>query len=166
MWVRPAAPGDAGAIRDVAARAWWATYAGRMTDETIERFLAAAYSEERIAVRIQRHEVLVAGLTSGRAASPEVAAFAEVAVHDDHLQLVAIYAQPEARGRGLGTALVDAIVAAHPHDDLAADVLVDNTFAEPFYLARGFVPGEALTDEIAGELIRERRWWRRAPVPG
>jgi GNAT superfamily N-acetyltransferase len=159
VWVRPAAPSDVPAIRRVAVAAWRATYAGRMADDTIERFLAAAYSEERIAVRIDRHEVLVAGTALG---DPDALAFAEVAAHDDHLQLVAIYTLPESRGRGLGTALVEAVVEAHPHVDLAADVLVENALAEPFYAARGFVPGEELTDEIAGEPIRERRWWRRA----
>jgi len=144
-------------------RAWWATYAGRMADETIERFLTAAYSEARIGVRLERHDVLVAG-PSGDPAPIE--AFAEVAVRDDHLQLVAIYVLPSSRGRGLGTALLEAITAAHPHEDLAADVLLDNELAEPFYAARGFVPGEELTDEIAGELIRERRWWRRARTNG
>lgn len=163
VWVRPAEAADAPAIRDVAVRAWWATYAGRMADETIERFLAAAYSEERIAVRIERHEVLVAGVSQDGKPWPTVAAFAEVATHEDHLQLVSIYAMPETRGRGLGTALIEAIVAAHPAEDLAADVLIDNALAEPFYAARGFEPGEELTDEIAGELVRERRWWRRAP---
>ncbi len=158
--VRAAEPADAPAIREVAVRAWWATYAGRMADETIERFLAAAYSEERIGVRIERHEVLVARAAASGAPSG-VEAFAETASHDDHLQLVAIYTLPEARGRGLGRALVAAIVAAHPAEDIAADVLVDNELAEPFYAATGFLPGELLTDEIAGELVRERRWWRR-----
>jgi GNAT superfamily N-acetyltransferase len=129
-----------------------------MADETIERFLGAAYSEERIALRIERHEVLVAGVASDPSA---IDAFAEVATHDDHLQLVAIYAQPGMRGRGLGTALVMAITSAHPGEDIAADVLLGNEMAEPFYAARGFAPGELLTDEIAGEPVRERRWWRR-----
>jgi GNAT superfamily N-acetyltransferase len=159
VWVRAAEPSDAPAIRDVAVNAWWATYSGRMADETIERFLGAAYSEERIAVRIERHEVLVAGVAGGRSA---IDAFAEVATHDDHLQLVAIYAQPGMRGRGLGTALIAAITAAHPDEDVAADVLLGNELAEPFYAARGFEPGDLLTDEIAGEPVEERRWWRRA----
>ncbi|HEY4754006.1 MAG TPA: GNAT family N-acetyltransferase, partial [Candidatus Limnocylindrales bacterium] len=93
-------------------------------------------------------------------------AFAEVATHDDHLQLVAIYAQPGVRGRGLGTALVTAITTAHPDEDIAADVLLGNELAEPFYAARGFEPGELLTDEIAGEPVRERRWWRRPGLDG
>lgn len=159
-WVRDAEPADAAAIRDVARRAWWTTYTGRLADATIERFLAAAYAEERIGVRIERHEVLVAGLAqAGQTA--DVAAFAEVAAHDDHLQLTAIYADPSVLGLGLGTALLRAVLAAHPADDLAADVLLGNELAEPFYLARGFDPGELLTDEIAGEPVRLRRWWLR-----
>ena len=162
-WVRAAVPADAAAIREVAARAWRATYAGRLGDETIERYLAAAYAEERIGVRIERHDVLVAGPTG----LPEtVEAFAEVAAHPDHVQLVAVYTLPSVRGRGLGTALVRAVRSAYPDRDLAADVLLGNGLAEPFYAARGFVPGDELTDEIAGELVRERRWWHRAGAPG
>lgn len=161
-WARAADSGDVSAIREVAVQAWRATYAGRLSDEAIGRFLAAAYTEERIAVRIERHEVLVAGPADDLAA---VHAFAEVIVRDDHLQLVAIYARPGARGRGLGSALLSEIVEAHPGDDLAADVLIGNELAEPFYAARGFVAGELLTDEIAGQPVELRRWWRRPLAP-
>ena len=154
--VRAAEPADATAIRDLAFGAWWATYRGRLTDETIERFLAQAYTEERIALRIGRHEVLVAGDAGA------VDAFAEVVDRDDHIQLVAIYARPSLRGRGLGSALVASVTSAHPVEDIAADVLVGNELAEPFYIARGFIPGETLVDEIAGEPVSERRWWLRA----
>jgi len=162
VWVRAAGRADAAAVRGVAVDAWRATYGGRLADETIERFLGAAYSEERIVVRIDRHEVLLAGPADD---SDAVDAFAEVAVHGDHLQLVAIYARPSSRGRGLGSALLAAILASHPSEDLAADVLLGNELAEPFYAARGFEPGELLTDEIAGEPVQERRWWRRAAAP-
>jgi GNAT superfamily N-acetyltransferase len=153
--VRAAAPTDAPAIRTVAVAAWWAAYRGRLADDTIARFLAQAYSAERIAVRIDRHEVLVAGI------SGTVDAFAELAERDDHIQLVAIYTLPSSRGRGLGSALLAGVVAAHPGDDVAADVLLDNELAEPFYAARGFMPGEPFIDEIAGDPVRERRWWLR-----
>ena len=154
---RPATPADAAAIRAVAIAAWRATYAGLISDGTIERFIARAYAEERVALRIERHRVFVAG-----AGDRVVEAFAECTNRDDHVQLVSIYALPAARGRGLGTALLAMVLQAHPGQDLAADVLVGNDLAEPFYAARGFVPGELLVEELAGEPIRERRWWLRA----
>jgi GNAT superfamily N-acetyltransferase len=159
LTVRPAAPGDVLAICAIATAAWRATYAGLIGAEAIEWFLATAYAPERVGVRVGRHEVLVAAVGEGR----EPAAFAETVDHGDHLQLAAIYVLPELRGRGLGSALLDAIVERHPATPVAADVLVGNTFAEPFYEARGFEPGELLVEEIAGEPIRERRWWLRPP---
>jgi GNAT superfamily N-acetyltransferase len=154
---RPATPADAASIRAVAISAWRATYAGLISEGTIERFLARAYAEERVALRIERNDMFVAGTSEG-----VIEAFAECANRDDHVQLVSFYALPAARGRGLGTALLAMVLEAHPGQDVAADVLVGNDLAEPFYAARGFVPGELLVEELAGEPIRERRWWLRA----
>jgi GNAT superfamily N-acetyltransferase len=157
--VRPAAPGDVEPIRAIAMAAWRATYVGLISDETVERFLATAYAPERVAVRLERHEVLVAAF--GAVAAPS--AFAETVDHGDHVQLVAIYALPDVRRRGLGSALLDAILERNPGVAVAADVLVGNGLGEPFYVARGFEPGDLLVEEIAGEPIQERRWWLRAP---
>jgi GNAT superfamily N-acetyltransferase len=170
--VREATPADAPAIRAVAIAAWRATYRGLVPKRAIERFVARAYSPERVALRIERHDVLVAGrepaARRGRAEgepaapAPAVEAFAECAPHDDHLQLVAIYALPRARGRGLGSALLAVVIERHPGLDVAADVLVGNGRGEPFYAARGFEPGETLEEELGGVLVAERRWWLRA----
>jgi ribosomal protein S18 acetylase RimI-like enzyme len=159
MTVRPATADDVTAIRTIAGASWRETYAGLIDADAIERFLAAAYAPERLRVRIERHEVLVAGCAGDVAPS----AFAETVDHGDHLQLAAIYVLPELRGRGLGSALLDAILERRPATPIAADVLVGNTLAEPFYEARGFEPGELMVEEIAGEPIRERRWWLRPP---
>jgi GNAT superfamily N-acetyltransferase len=154
--VRPAAPADADVVRAIAMAAWRATYAGLLSSETIERFIAMAYPPERVALRIERHLVLVAGAPDG-----PIGAFVEVAERPDHVQLVAFYAHPEARGRGLGSALLERVRELHPDADLAADVLIGNELGEPFYAARGFEPGELLVEEVAGDEIRERRWWLR-----
>ncbi len=155
--VRAATSEDAVAIQDVAAAAWRATYAHLISEEAIERFVASAYTAERITLRIERHAVLVAGVAAG-----PVEAFAETVTEPDHVQLVAIYARPDRKRSGLGSALLDAMRVLHPGEDIAADVLVGNAQAEPFYLALGFRPGELLTEEIAGVEVLERRWWLRA----
>ena len=168
--VRDAIAADAPAIRSVALTAWRHTYRNRLPPDAIERFLARGYSAERVALRIRRHRVLVAGRArggdggrGGNGGGPDVPveAFAEFAVHHDHVQLVALYVQAGLRGQGLGSALLDAVETALPGRDVAADVMVGNDLAEPFYAARGFVPGEDHIDEIAGAPVRLRRWWLR-----
>jgi len=156
--VRRAVPDDAPAIRAIALAAWRATYADLVGSDAVERFLAQAYTPERVLLRIERHTTWVA---SGSAdAAP--AAFLEAMLEDGHVHVVAFYARPDARGRGLGSALLDAVVAHYPGLDVSADVLIGNTLGEPFYLARGFEPGELLVEELAGRAIEERRWWLRA----
>jgi GNAT superfamily N-acetyltransferase len=153
--VRRATPSHAPAIRVIADAAWRTTYRDLLRPETVDWFLDRAYSEERVALRIERHETWVAELDGA------VAAFAESAIEPDRVNLVAIYADPDRRGLGLGSALLDAIMSAHPGLPIAADVLVGNTAAEPFYAARGFTPGEDVDEELGGEHVHERRWWLR-----
>jgi GNAT superfamily N-acetyltransferase len=154
--VRRATPSHAPAIRAIAHAAWRATYKSLLRPATIDWFLERAYSEDRVGLRIERHETWVAELDG------VVAAFAESEILPDRVTLVAIYADPDRRGRGLGTALLDAITGAHPGLPVAADVLVGNADGETFYAARGFQPEEDVDEELGGEHVRERRWWLRA----
>jgi GNAT superfamily N-acetyltransferase len=158
--VRRATASHAPAIRRIAHDAWRDTYAELLRAETIEWFLERAYSEERVSLRVERHETWVAELDG------EVAAFAETAIEPDRVTLVAIYADPAVRRVGLGSALLDAIVTAHPGLPVAADVLAGNRKGEPFYEARGFEPREAVDEQLGEELVAERRWWRPAGATG
>ena len=157
--VRRATGSDAPAVRRIAHDGWWATYRGLLRDDTIEGFLDRAYSEDRVALRIERHEMWVAEVDGA------VALFAETSIEADRVTLVAIYADPARRGVGLGTAVLDAIVATHPEQPIAADVLVGNERGETFYAARGFVPREAIDEQLGAERVAERRWWLGEP-PG
>ena len=154
--VRRATPSHAPAIRAIADAAWRDTYRDLLRPETIDWFLDRAYSEDRVALRIERHETWVAELDD------VVAAFAESAIEPDRVTLVAIYADPGLRGLGLGSALLHAITGAHPGLPVAADVLLGNSLGEAFYIARGFTPEEDVDEELGGEHVRERRWWLRS----
>jgi GNAT superfamily N-acetyltransferase len=158
--VRRARAGDADAIRDVAHDAWRATYHDLIGKEPVERFLAQAYTPERVSLRIERHETFVASLADGDASG--VDAFVEAMRQGDHAHIVAFYTRPGARGQGIGSALLDRVITAFPGLDISADVLVGNDLGEPFYVARGFEAGDLLEEELGGETIRERRWWLRA----
>jgi GNAT superfamily N-acetyltransferase len=162
--VRRATLDDAPAIGDVARAAWRATYAGLIGTDAVERFIAQAYGPDRVALRIERHDTFVVGSRDGDASG--VDAFVESLVEGDHVHIAAFYTRPELRGLGLGSALLDRVVASHPGRDISADVLVGNALGEPFYVARGFEPGELLDEEIGGLTIRERRWWLRAEPGG
>lgn len=151
--VRRATPSHAPAIRTIAHDAWRATYRDMLREETIEWFLERAYSEERVELRIERHETWVAELDG------VVGAFAETAIEPDRVTLVAIYANPAWRGLGLGTALLDVITDAHADLPIAADVLTGNRLGEAFYEARGFEPRETVEEQLGAELVSERRWW-------
>ena len=153
--MRRATPSHAPAIRSIADAAWRDTYRDLLRPETIDWFLDRAYAEDRVALRIERHETWVAELDDA------VGAFAESSIEPDRVTLVAIYADPGQRGLGLGSALLDAIMSAHPGLPVAADVLVGNVPGEVFYTARGFAPEEDVEEELGGEHVRERRWWLR-----
>ena len=155
--VRSAESRDVEAVRAVAAAAWRDTYAGLLRPETIEAFIANAYSAESVRRRISHRVFLVAESEAG------IGAFADSVEEPDRITLAAIYAHPAVRGQGAGTALLDGIrerLAALP---IAADVLVGNRKGERFYERRGFTPREIVEEQLFGESVLERRWWQEPP---
>ena len=157
--VRAATAEDADAVAAVAAAGWRDTYLGLLQPETIEAFLDRAYSRDRLHTRITSHHFYVAEGPQG------IVAFADAAEEPDRLTLAAIYAFPQLRGQGAGTALLDALTTRFPDLPVAADVLVGNRKGEVFYERRGFEPRETIEGSLFGEDVVERRWWR-APARG
>ncbi|HKF85910.1 MAG TPA: GNAT family N-acetyltransferase [Candidatus Limnocylindrales bacterium] len=158
--VRRARPDDGPAIREIGHAAWRQTYVALIGEAAVEAFLAKAYTPERVALRIERHDTFVAGFDGGDQSG--VDAFVQALHEDDHAHIAAFYTRPDARGQGLGTALLARVVATYPLLDISADVLVGNALGEPFYVARGFEPAQLLDEDLGGVTIRERRWWLRA----
>ena len=160
MRVRPAVIEDAADIRSVAVEAWHDTYAGELRDETIEAFLDRSYSLERLHRRIGSDLFVVAVDDDDGA----IVAFANGRPEADRYDLLAIYARPSWRGRGAGSALLEAVRERAGAQPIAADVLLGNRKGETFYEARGFVPGETLEVQLFDEIAVLRRWWL-APTP-
>lgn len=154
--VRNAGARHVAAIRALAIAAWRDTYRGLLRPETIEAFLDAAYSEQRLGERIREDLFLVA------VRGDRILAYADAIEQPDRVDLAAIYALPEFRGRGAGSALLDEILARLPGRPILADVLDGNRKGETFYEARGFEPVERLEGWLFGEPVVERRW-RREP---
>ncbi|MDQ3552846.1 MAG: GNAT family N-acetyltransferase [Chloroflexota bacterium] len=141
----------------MASAAWSDTYAGLLRAETIVAFLRSAYSPERLVTRITSNHLYVA-LDDG-----PVVAFADARVLPERIALEAIYALPQLRTHGAGTALLEALFAALPPLPMTADVVAGNRKGEIFYERRGFVPRETLPADLFGEAVVERRWWRDRP---
>ena len=157
--VRDAIAADAAEVRAVASRAWRDTYRDLLRPATVEAFVETAYSVEMVERRIDRSTFLVVE-DGGR-----IIAFANALVGPDRLNLAAIYSLPERQGEGAGTLLLTVLRTRFPTLPIAADVLSGNRTGEAFYERRGFVPREALEDELFGEPVVERRWWLGAPPP-
>ena len=152
--LRRATANDVDAIRAVAASAWHDTYAGLLRRETIEAFITSAYSSERVGIRVREHHFFVVDGDEG------IVAFADAVAQVDHVELQAIYALPELRGHGAGTALLTTIAGLHPEQPISADVVAGNRKGEAFYERKGFVASERLDAVLFGEPVVERRWWR------
>ena len=135
-----------------------------------------AYALDHVERRINQHDVLVVAgermtagaepaVSGGHAEPPaiggdaQVVAFADAVAGPDRLDLVAIYALPEVRGRGAGSLLLDALQSRYPSLPIAADVLSGNRKGEVFYERRGFTPREVVEADLLGEQVVERRWW-------
>jgi GNAT superfamily N-acetyltransferase len=152
--VRRADAADADPIWGVASAAWRDTYDGLLRPATIETFIARAYSPERLRTRIAADQFYVA------VGEPGIVAFADAVVLPERIDLAAIYALPEMRGRGAGSALLRTLLRVLPDLPMTADVLAGNRKGELFYEHRGFVASETLPAELFGEPVVERRWWR------
>jgi GNAT superfamily N-acetyltransferase len=153
--VRRANADDAAAVRAIAAAGWRDAYRSLLLPETIEAFLAGPYALDSVRHRFAADDFFVADGPDG------IAAFADALPEDERIFLAALYARPELRRQGAGTALLDAVAALRPLP-IDAYVLVGNRPGEGFYERRGFVPEETIAGDLFGEKVTERRWRRAA----
>ncbi|WP_062298347.1 ribosomal protein S18-alanine N-acetyltransferase [Demequina maris] len=108
-----------------------------MADQEVRMFGASAWSRELIT-----HDYLY-GLTRyrGIALDGELVGYAVYGYDGDAFHLLNLAVAPEARGRGLGRALMDDFMAEARHEgapDAWLEVAVDNEVALALYRAYGF----------------------------
>jgi ribosomal protein S18 acetylase RimI-like enzyme len=136
FFVRSASPRDIGAIRDVLAETWRATYAPFYGAAKVEDIIADWHSEAAIKASLARPdgEFLVAddGTMIGGVA------FASHAAESGIVSLHQLYVRPECQGMGIGRDLFAEIETCFPGArKLSLEVDPENEPAIAFYQAHG-----------------------------
>lgn len=168
--VRPATPRDIPAIARIHVDAWRAAYRGVVPDAYLDA-LSVAGRAQRLAGSGLAYP-RGAGFTLVAERAGQVVGFASGGPSRDVTipfegELYAIYLRPGNERRGVGRALMRAVVdglAAQGHRSMYAFVLVGNARARAFYAALG---GESIvrkTIEVGGAQLMEVAYgWRRLP---
>ncbi len=154
MEVRIADRGDLLGVARVVHEAHWETYTGLLKPQTIAEVIATLYRPSVLKRHLMAGELYVA-LDDGHV----VVAFGIVEFHADHTHLTAIAVDPRARQRGVAREMIAHIRAAAPELPLSLTVLLGSLDGEAFVERLGFVPGETIEQDLAGEEVVQRRWW-------
>jgi len=171
--LRPARPGDAGAIAAVHVAAWQVAYHGLLPGG----YLATLSVEERAAEWAPRLRDPAAGHVLVAEVDGRVVGFAHVGAASGDAdtppytgELFTLYLHPTEWGRGIGRGLLGVAL-----DALAADgyrratlwMLSTNERARRFYLRQGWSPidGER-TQEFGGQVVTDHRFGRTLEPPG
>lgn len=163
IYVRSALPSDLPGLQRVAQETWRDTYAGRVPDDDIERFLEANYSLEALErmrerrARAGRGEEMLVAL-DGDAVVGYVTAGMN---RDGNAEIFAIYVLPGLHGRGAGYRLWQSI-AAHFREQgferCMLWVLDSNERARAFYERQGGRVAGERPYPIGEAEIRELRY--------
>jgi GNAT superfamily N-acetyltransferase len=153
MKVRRARKADLGSIAHIATVAWRTSYADLLDSDTIERWLATAYSPSALEQRWQDHPIFLVQ-TDGI-----IVAFADVYADRDTIVISALCTHPEYRRQGAASLLLAKARSLAPALPLTVDLLLGNRTGERFAEDLGFSPGETMEVHLYGKPFLERRWW-------
>jgi GNAT superfamily N-acetyltransferase len=135
LTIRAADGNDLLSVLAVGRRTWPVTYGPITGPDYVAMGLAKWWTEDATIPAIRAGRVTVAELDG------TVVAMASVGPHEDYLVLWKLYVLPEHQGKGIGSALVESVVASAEgiHPEIRISYLTGNTLAEGFYRAKGFV---------------------------
>jgi GNAT superfamily N-acetyltransferase len=149
--IRAADGNDLTAVLEVGRRTWPVTYGPIAGEEYVAMGLAKWWTKDATIPAIRGGRVTVAELDG------TVVGIAAVGLHESHLVLWKLYVLPEHQGRGIGSALMESVVAAArgEHSQIRLSYLDGNTSAEGFYRSKGFVE---ISRESSGDGIPDSVW--------
>ncbi|MFP5022484.1 GNAT family N-acetyltransferase [Pseudonocardia phyllosphaerae] len=146
--IRRSRAADVGGIADVCTRGYRATYRGLLPDEHIERTIRDFYGEDRIAGEIDPAPphwlgyVVAVEPGAGVPGERVVGAAGGAVTGDATGELYVLYLDPDRRGEGIGTRLLDHVTGQlleHGATGMWVSVTEGNELGLPFYRARGFI---------------------------
>lgn len=158
MNVRTATVADVEAIQTVAERSWTEDYPHITSRETAVEGAHEWYATERVTDEIERPDAIVFVATK----DGEIVGFSHGAWTATDGDVLRVYVDPDHRGEGIGTSLLDSTVDAlfeRDVNEVRAMVLAENEPGNEFYRARGFEPlDETYKTRILDEYYEERVW--------
>ena len=149
--IRAADGNDLAAVLAVGRRTWPVTYGPIAGEEYVAMGLAKWWTAGATIPAIRAGRVTVAEVDG------TVVGIAVVGPHENHLVLWKLYVLPEHQGGGIGSALMESVVARArgEHSQIRLSYLDGNTLAETFYRGKGFVE---ISRESSGDGIPESVW--------
>lgn len=158
MEIRRATTADIPAVQSVAEASWEHDYPELLSRETAVDGVHEWYSEDRVETEIDEEDSLV--LLAER--NDDVAGFVHAAWSGDEGDVLRVYVDPDHRGDGVGSALLESAVASLFERDIErvrAMVLSENEAGNQFYRDHGFENvGDTSKTEIAGERYEENAY--------
>lgn len=144
---------DISFVQKIAQTSWYVTYEGIIPKQIQDRFLQAAYNEDRLLVRLQKSPFLIAQM------GETIVGFANFSnVNEGQAELLAIYLDPAYQHMGIGSALLEnGIQKLQGAVSLTVCVEKDNTIGRQFYMAKGFQQVEEFDDLFDGHMLKTLR---------
>ncbi|MFS0786777.1 GNAT family N-acetyltransferase [Shouchella sp. 1P09AA] len=145
MKIRKAALNDCEDIASLAVRSWGFAYETLIPKHVQQTFLEKAYSFEMLEQKLTTSALFL----TAHSEKQQLLGFAQLIRTDKETELAAIYVDPDALGKGVGTSLFQEIVAnLHPEERLVVYVEEGNCRAEQFYITHGFQHVETFSETM------------------
>ncbi|MBP1970532.1 GNAT superfamily N-acetyltransferase [Virgibacillus natechei] len=140
--IQKATPEHADGIAKVCIDSYWATYGELLSSEYINRMIKEFYTRERIIKEVTTTSKGWNGWFVAVDDEEVVGAGAGGMISENHGELFVLYLDPERKGEGLGTKLLDAVtneLKEYGAKEQWVSVTKWNNKGIPFYEAKGFI---------------------------